>query len=319
MKETEYVYAVARIRANENLLLSEQDLRQAVAASSYDEALRLFAQKGYEFGAYFGDALNDEMVKTWELLREIMPDNNELDFLIVKNDFHNLKAALKCLISGEDALKYFLSPSVIPHDELFNIVAEREFESLPDYMAECAAEAYGLLTRTMNGQLTEAVIDRAALEARIRLAGRSDYEELSDIANLFAAFADIKIAYRSVLTSKNRDFLEKSICECKGLKKAELIDAVQGGMGSLMDYLMSTPYSELAESLKFSATAFEKRCDDMIMEYMEKAKMTAFGVLPLAAYYLAKEAEVLSVRIILSAKLNNISRETVNERVRKLW
>ncbi len=47
MHETEYAYAVARIRANETKLLTRADIDQLIEAESYEAAVRLLADKGF--------------------------------------------------------------------------------------------------------------------------------------------------------------------------------------------------------------------------------------------------------------------------------
>ena len=49
------------------------------------------------------------------------------------------------------------------------------------------------------------------------------------------------------------------------------------------------------------------------------AAMSAFGPDPLAAYYNAVETETKNVRVILSAKLNGFSAETIRARVREVY
>ena len=41
LKDTEFAYAVARIRANENKLLGKSVIESLINASSYSEALRI--------------------------------------------------------------------------------------------------------------------------------------------------------------------------------------------------------------------------------------------------------------------------------------
>ena len=77
--------------------------------------------------------------------------------------------------------------------------------------------------------------------------------------------------------------------------------------------------SLLPRLLKNSPSAFEKYCDDAVMENMKKAKYTAFGLGPIATYIFARMTEIGCVRIILSAKFNGTSEETVRERMRELY
>ena len=47
--------------------------------------------------------------------------------------------------------------------------------------------------------------------------------------------------------------------------------------------------------------------------------MTAFGIEPLAAYYIAKEAEIKDIRILTVCKESGADNETITERMRKLY
>ena len=66
-------------------------------------------------------------------------------------------------------------------------------------------------------------------------------------------------------------------------------------------------------------SAFEKWCDDYLTEVMRSQKWEPFGIGPIVAYILARENEMKAVRLILSAKINNLSEETVKERLRSMY
>ncbi len=319
MKETEYVYAVARIRANELFLLGETSLNSLISSSNIVDAKSILSQNGYDFTKGINSALSLRMQDAWSLICEVLPLKNALDFLIVKNDFHNLKAALKCLFNNESAEKYMLSPCINDKKEILNIVAERSFDLLPVYMIEAAKTAYDVLVRTMNGQLCEVILDSAALSAEIMLSKNADALELYALCEKKALFANIKTAYRGAKVKKNSDFYEKAICECSLIDKKALSNAAVTGVDSVLEYLKQNSFSELAGVLEVSSVEFEKYCDNEIMTMIEEYKMTAFGILPLAGYYLALEAEVLNVRMILSAFHSGISKNTISERLRRLY
>ena len=58
-----------------------------------------------------------------------------------------------------------------------------------------------------------------------------------------------------------------------------------------------------------SFTALERLCDNRLVEFAKAAKHVTFGVEPLAAYLIAKGAEIRTVRIIMTGLLQNLSRE----------
>ena len=46
-QDTDYAYAVARVRSNELSLLTEADTEQLIEAESYDEAMQKLADSGW--------------------------------------------------------------------------------------------------------------------------------------------------------------------------------------------------------------------------------------------------------------------------------
>ena len=90
-------------------------------------------------------------------------------------------------------------------------------------------------------------------------------------------------------------------------------------------YLRQTPYDGSAQFLdengdgNSSLSGFEKWFDDRLMELIQKAKSTYFGPDPLAAYYLAREAELRNIRILLSGKRHGVEDAVIRERMRKLY
>ncbi|MFR7445158.1 MAG: V0D/AC39 family V-type ATPase subunit [Sellimonas intestinalis] len=74
-----------------------------------------------------------------------------------------------------------------------------------------------------------------------------------------------------------------------------------------MEYLESTAYSGGAKALKESASAFERWCDNRIIETIQPQLYNPFSIGPLVAYVLARENEIKTVRIILTGKQNELS------------
>ena len=56
-----------------------------------------------------------------------------------------------------------------------------------------------------------------------------------------------------------------------------------------------------------------------IIQTIKPQKYNPFSVEPLVAYVLARENEIKTVRIILSAKANNLPEDSIRERVREMY
>ena len=320
LKGTDYVYAVGRIRVKELSLLSSADMRRLISAKTYGEAVSLLNSKGYDItGGGYADAINRQRESLWRLMNEVLRDITQLDSLIIKNDYRNLKAAVKAAVTGNDASGYLTEPSVYEPKKIYNAVTERKFNELPEEMRETAQKAYDILVRTRSASLADAVCDKAAMRSMLRRSKGKDSKIFSEIAECTVACTDIKIIYRCIIAGKTQDFMRESVCPCAAFDEDTLIKNALGGIDDFISYLEKTSYRGAAEALKQSASALEKYCDDEVMKIVKKGKSTAFGIDPVAAYYMAKEAELLSVRIVLSGKINSSDENVISARVRETY
>ncbi len=318
MGETEYTYAVARIRANELNLLTAGDVEQLVAADSVAGALRILGDKGWNTEEK-GDICEAELDKARRLICESVSDSGVFDALIIGNDFANLKAAIKAFFSNIDASKYMTVPCVIPAERVIEAVKTKSFSLLPDYMRECAERAYNAVSETESGQSSEIIIDKCCLDTRMMLAEKSGSEILKKIAGLDCVTANIKIALRSVKTGKSREFALNALSTgCKALDNEKLVDCTFKGE-SLAPVIAGAGYPEIAEAADRDFVTLEMAADNLTVQFSKTAKYDIFGADAVVAYYYAKLIEEKNVRIILSSKESGVPKESVTERVREMY
>ena len=322
MSNMDFTYAVARIRALEVALFSEATIDQLIACPTEQNCLQFLSEKGW------GDAdtpleadaiLNRETQKTWETIREMHIDMSIFDVLSYPNEFHNLKAAIKetCRKGKHPGIYY--EDCALSGEELEKIIAEKEFSKLPEYMAAAAKEAYETLMHTRDGQLCDIIIDKATLDAIYAAGKKANAGILKSYAEDTVAVADIKIAVRAQKTAKSVEFMKRAMAKCDSLNIDMLAKAAQNSMEAICDYLSTTSYAGGAEALAESTSAFERWCDNKIIETIKPQKYNPFSVEPLVAYVLARENEIKTVRIILSAKANNLPEDSIRERVREMY
>ena len=106
---------------------------------------------------------------------------------------------------------------------------------------------------------------------------------------------------------------------CSSVSADRLKEAALNGEEAVLSYLEGTEYAEAAEKYRESTSAFEKWADDRITDCVGDARYKSFGIEPVVAYYVARTAEINSVRIILSAKKNHQPADVMRKRVRKLY
>ena len=318
-----YIYAVARIRALEMSLFSQAVIEQLIAQKTYADCLQFLSEKGWgdtEAGAQDAETiLNRELEKTWTLIKEMVSDQTVFDVLLIQDSFHNLKAAIKTVVEGEVQANVFYDNASVSGEELVEIIKNKDFRSLPESMRECALEAYECLVHTGDGQMCDVIIDRAAMRAMLAAAEKNGDALLKEYAETVVAVADIKIAVRSVKTEKGLDFMRRAMEECKTLNVERLMRAALSGMPDVIKYLEETPYSGGAAALSDSSSAFERWCDNRIIEAIRPQKYNSFTIGPLVAYVLARQNEIKTVRIILTGKLNHLPDDAIRERVREMY
>lgn len=322
MSKTQYTYAVARIRALEVSLFSASTIEQLIACKDDESALRFLQEKGWG-GADVplnADAiLTREREKIWETIGEMHVDMKVFDVLSYTSWFHNLKAAVKEVCTGKVGANIFYEGTPIPRDEMVRIIREKDYKALPENMQAAAEEAVETLLRSGDGQLCDVIIDRATMEAIMEAGRRSKDDIIRDYAESTVAVANIKIAVRASKTAKSLEFMKRAMVPCDSLNVERLAHAALAGMDSIIEYLGETAYAEAATALKDSPSAFERWCDNRIIQTIKPQKTNPFSVGPLVAYVIARENEIKTVRIILTCKQNGLSEDSIRGRVREMY
>lgn len=322
MAKTDYIYAVARIRAKELLCFGTSVLEQLMASKSYEECIRLLTEKGWGNGSLNQtpeSLLEGERNKAWEQLRELVEDMRVFDVFLYANDYHNLKAAIKDNYAPAHGADIFNQNGTVKPEVFVKAVEEHDFSSLPQEMRPVAEEALSVLRETGDGQLCDILIDQAALEAILSAGKASECALLQFYGEHTVAAANIKTAVRCQKTGKNLDFVKRALAPCDTLDVTELARASVESLDAIMAYLSRTVYSGAAEALTQSASAFERWFDNRLMEEIRPQKYETTSIAPLAAWLLAKENEIKTVRIILSGKQNGLADDSIRERLREMY
>lgn len=319
--EQQYIYAVARIRTKELSLLNKQILEQLLACKTEKDCLRMLGEKGW---GNTGEEAAEEMLelereKTWSLLEELVEDPAVFSIFLYENDFHNIKAAIKQVYTGTPLKKLYFSHGTVPVETIQEAVEKHDFSILPVFLQTAAKEAYEIQFHTGDSQMCDVILDHAALEWIGYAAKQSKQPLFLQYAEQKIAFANIQIAIRGARMKKECSFFEKAMAPCDYLDIKELAKAACQGEKAVHAYLLTTKYQKAVEPLQKSFSAFEKWCDQQYMELIAPEKYHPFTIAPLAAYLLARENEIKSVRILLSGKRNQLSENFIRERLREMY
>ena len=304
--QQDYTYAVARIRFRETKLLSDTDLNALLMSADVDAVMRLLRDKGWGDNSDCRpeELLSIEENKLWEFINETIDDISVLNFLLIPNDYHNLKVILKCITRDREPDGLLIGDSVEDAKAIYQAVKTREYCNLPD---------------SSDGQLCDIIVDKACMEHVYRLGKESESDMIRLYCELFVAAADIKIAIRCANTKKKLDFIRRALAQCDTLDVERLAQAASESREEVINYLSTTQYRSAVDAIEVSMSAFEKWCDDYMTSAMKPQKWEPFGIGPVVAYIIARQNEIKAVRMILSAKLNHLSENTIKERLRDMY
>ena len=322
MAKPDYIYAVARIRAKELLCFGSPAMEQLMACKTYEECLRMLNEKGWGNGSAGQtpeSLLDGERNKTWEQLRELVEDMSGFDVFLYANDYHNLKAAIKENYAPSHGADIYSSNGTIDPAVFRQAADEHDFSVLPAGMRDAAEEAMSVLRETGDGQLCDIIIDKAALNAILQAGKASGDPLLAFYAEHTVATANIKTAVRCQKTGKSLAFIQRALAECDTLDVSLLAQTAAESFEAMIEYLGRTCYSGAAEALTQSASAFERWCDNRLIEKIRPQKYETSTIGPLAAWLLARENEIKTVRILLSGKRNGLSDDAIRERLREMY
>lgn len=351
---SKYAYSVSCAHLYEKYFFSRSDVDKLLNASSYEAVIASLVEKGWNIPEDSRDTnmlLDNEMTRAWNTVIAYTPDISVFYPLILRNDYHNLKAGIKSLLTGFDTDMHFIRPSIISPDLMKEAVEEQKFELLPEPFNTLGKEIYDLLVTTADGQKADIIIDRKCLEETLKEAKKTGVDIIKKMSEIYVASSNIKTAFRAIRTGKSSEFLEQSLAEgCTSVDKNELIKAISGTnkdenekkanksdffrletavteapeqeiskMDALLNYLSTTEYAEGIKLLSSAPADYEKWVDDYMLSFLIPTKNMPLGAEPITGFYIGKEAEVKNIRIILAAKQNNLPTDMIKGRLRRLY
>jgi len=331
-EDTRYAFAVGKIRVLETRLLSRAELQRMMEAPSAQEALSVLMDSPYEeflstlsSPLQFEEALNAELERTYRMIDKLSQDKGLTDIFRVRWDYHNLKVLLKAFYMGLEAEDVALVPLGLIELDLIKAAMGEEgrVDLLPDYLRETLSEAQAEYEESHDPQMIDVTVERRAFEDMLK---RAEEYPNGFLAGYFRAAIDllnIRNLVRLKFLESSARLLEKVLVEGGLIPKSRYFRMLDENIAEIPSLLKGTPYSdvivpgvqELVET--GSLTTFEKLMDEYLIDYIRPAKYVAFGIEPLIAYLIAKEHEVKLIRIIMIGKINQLSMDSISERLRE--
>ena len=318
-----YEFSVGSVRAREKRLFTNAELEQMLNLKSENELVRFLKDKGYGDGETVSAIVESNTEQMWKYIESIVPDFSIFKPFLLKNDIHNIKTILKGIMYRKEFSELLIYPCRINTAEIKTAIENKKFDKLPEEISEPVAKAYDLLAKTADSRLSDAVIDRAALEIMIEEGKNLKSAFLEEYFNTVAFYANIKTALRDSLFKPTTEYLDNALCECEGFDKQKVISKTLAGNEVLIRYLEklhSYDCDKAMECFAKSAGEFERFADNKLMGLArDMCKLTSEGPEPIFGYYLGCEYERQAINIISSGIITQTAPDKIRERLRDMY
>lgn len=330
MKDMDYAQCNILVRVREKQLLTNEQFRDMIYAQDENELRHLLSKTPYS--AYLpegGDpiepvlaALDADEGKTLAWAAEIAPQPDVVAFFALRQDYHNLKVLCKEEILEQPAQSALLTGGLYSVDLLRQLVKTRSCESMPPEMVAAVQDVMDRSESHDDVQQVDVVFDRYYLRQILAIAQNLGDPEVLAFVQYNVDMFNVSVLLRANQQGYGRTFLQSVLSSAGAVRKHEWIEMRDKDLRKLTENLRHSPYSKEVEqaidgeSGLVSATAFDLVRDNALLDYLRKAKLKAFGPLPLLAYLYARELERKNLRIVLKSRRAGFRRAVAEQRLR---
>ena len=327
-KQTEYVYATARVRALENGLVGRDRIEALADAASVGEIFARLEEYGVtvvrdEQGTVLAEqTLLGMLERALGDVLDAAPVPAVFDFLRYPYDCNNIKAAIKCHLRGLDAHSMMFSLGTVPADTVANMPAKDDYTGLPEGMAKAASLALQAYRKTGNPRAIDLILDKACFADMLACAKNSGDPYPVQVVTVQIDLTNAMMCLRLLRMGggeQGKMLLGDALLQGGEITESTLLAWYDSGEQAVIDGLARMGFGKLATALRESdgsAAAAERAVDDCRMELVRTAKSTLYGASVLCAYFYAQEYAVKNLRIIIAAKNAGLDPQTIRERIR---
>ena len=205
---------------------------------------------------------------------------------------------------------------------MFKEILEKIVEDCDGSVAAVLMGFDGIAVETVAGD-QDVDIQTIAMEFSFVLGQVRKAAEIGDVflQNLFRIEIDLT-NIRTVFRLKYSDAERRNAMLEGGFIEADrLKHALETGNEALGQLFFATPYHRVVEAgaayfgTDESFLKVEQQCEEYMVGYLKSTSQVTAGPQPIVAYLLLKEQEIRTVRLILTAKKNNLDTKLILDRI----
>ena len=353
MKKDDYIGASISTRMYEKNLLTRADLERLNDYDSLRDVLNQLNDTIYRESINnlarpeeYEDILKSELRRSYEVIRDIAPDKDILNYMQEKYNFHNLKVLIKEIVQDKDYSNLYLDmgdidfsyikKNLIKEEEKSNIFdnieglkSKKEVEiskNVNDTYLSFAKKALDKFKETNNPQDIDISLDKSYYERLLEDANNLGLESLIDFTKERIDLMNLKSLLRIKSQEESIEKLDEALIDGGFIEKDKFKEYFDFDINTLQASLSSQKIGKYVkdvltdkDKLDNNNLNLEKAIDAHMADFTIDSKMVTFGPEVLMNYIISKEAEVKNLRILLVSKQNKLPKEITLEKLRKSY
>jgi V/A-type H+-transporting ATPase subunit C len=317
-----YAFETAQARALETHMISRATFVDMANAADFEEAAEFLRPTEYALPNGAISALDGILMARRSFLREQfagwMHNKRILALFKARDDFANLRLAVRRAMTKKPIGGDYSSDGNFPPEQLAEVFENEKYEMLPRYMAEAAERAVVMYYGDKDIRSIDYAIDAAQAEHELTEAHKLKNEFLLGLFRIKTDLANI----RTMMRLRFRQAEQRNVFLPGGyVERDKLLRGLEAAGDGLAAVFFATPYFEIVQAGAAYAASeksflkIEQQCDDYLAGFLHTTISVAVGPQPVMAYFLAKEREIRTVRLVLTARKNQLSPKLILDRI----
>lgn len=216
------------------------------------------------------------------------------------------------------------SPSLIDPEKLFRAIRDRQPELVPDWIYKAATIAASAMQARYNIAEIDQVLDRTAFAEALQRAERLGNRFFLDYLHMRADLTNLDLLLRVRALRMGRRLLDNSLLPGGRIHREKLLGWCDAEAEAVAADLEGDKFKPLAAfflnaGTRGTSTHFSRTADNMMLEFLQRARYVLRGPEVPLAYLIARLVEIKNIRIAQTVLRNNIAMSKAREMARESY
>ena len=327
--DVKYAYAASSVAVLFGKLMDGALTERMIDAENALESMKFMVEKNYGFtppaqnNPYeYERLILEEERKLYLKLEELLPEKNIIDFLRLRNDCHNIKVILKDEVNGSDHTLFLNENGIYQKNRLKVMIRDRKFDTLPQEYQIAINEALEQYAKTKNPAVIDIFIDKACFSLMKKSAEKTGIKLLKDVALFFIDSCNVRSLIRVMAVSKSMNLLRNVLMPEGSVNESEYLKLLNGTFDQVKSFFSDKPLGGVVDKCinsydySGSLSGMDKLFDEYYLDMIKRYRFVIDGPEPVIYYFTLKEMEMKNMNLIMTGKINLLSKDDIRERIR---